>query len=70
MLEGAEKFLRGNEMIGKYLLDLKEFTHSNDCQIKRLENELDLRLTRVEYQALTREKSKKLKNKLNAYLTT
>lgn len=31
MLEGAEKFLKGNEMVGKYLLDLKEFTHSSDC---------------------------------------
>lgn len=27
ILEGTERFLRATEMIGKYLLDLKEYSH-------------------------------------------
>lgn len=27
LLEGAERFLKTTEMIGKYLLDFKDFTH-------------------------------------------
>ena len=68
MLEGTERFLKGTEIIGKYLLDLKEYSHHNDAQITRLDTELGLRITKVEYAALSREKSKKLKNKVRSVL--
>jgi hypothetical protein len=64
LLEGAEKFLKVNEMIGRYLLDMKEFSSSTDCQIMRIDNELSQRVTKVEFQAVSKTKSKKLKNKL------
>ena len=41
MLEGAERLLKATEMVGKYLLDLKEYSHSNDCTIIRIDNELN-----------------------------
>ena len=70
ILEGTERFLRSTEMIGKYLLDLKEYSHQNDCQIIRMETEINNRVTKNEFTALTREKSKKLKNKLRGVLET
>ena len=40
LLEGTEKFLKTTEMVGKYLSDLKEYSHSNDCTIIRIDNEI------------------------------
>ena len=57
-------------MIGKYLIDLKEYQHQTDCQIIRIDNELGLRVTKNEFAAQSREKSKKLKNKLRTVLET
>jgi hypothetical protein len=68
LLEGAERFLRSTEMIGKYLIELKEYSHQNDCKLIQIENEIGLRITKNEFIALTREKSKKLKNKLKTLL--
>ncbi len=68
MLEGTERFLRATEMVGKYLLDLKEYQHQTDCQIVRIDNEINQRVTKNEFAAHSREKSKKLKNKLRIIL--
>lgn len=64
LLEGAEKFLKTTEIIGKYLQDFKEFTHYTDGHISRLDADLATKVTKAEFQAKSREKSKKLKNKL------
>ncbi|CDW88654.1 UNKNOWN [Stylonychia lemnae] len=68
ILEGTERFLRATELMGKYLVDFKEYSHQNDCQIIRIDTELSQRVTKVEFQATLREKSKKLKNKLKNML--
>jgi hypothetical protein len=59
LLEGAEKFLKTNEMIGKYLLDFKDFSHFTEGQFARVDADMQLRVTKAEFQAQTREKSKK-----------
>eukprot|EP00347_Sterkiella_histriomuscorum_P017595 403348737 len=64
ILEGTERFLRATEMIGKYLVDLKEYSHQNDCALLRMQSDIDSRLTKNEFIAVSREKRKKLKNKL------
>ena len=68
MLEGTERFLRSTEIIGKYLLDLKEYSHHNDTQLVKIEADIAQRVTKAEFAAQTREKSKKLKNKLRTLL--
>jgi hypothetical protein len=36
-------------MIGKYLLDYKDFTHYIDGHINRIDTDLSMRLTNAEY---------------------
>jgi hypothetical protein len=49
LLEGAEKFLKTNEMIGKYLLDFKEFSHSTESHLNRIDADVSARVTKAEY---------------------
>ena len=63
-MEGAESFLKTTEMIGKYLVDLKEYSHSNEVQIKRIDKDIADRVTKVEFKASLKGKSKKLKNRV------
>lgn len=51
-------------MIGKYLVDLKEYSHSNEVQIKRIDKDIADRVTKVEFKASLKGKSKKLKNRV------
>ena len=69
MLEGSERLLKATEMIGKYLMDMKEYSHSSECKMGQMESEIGQRITKGEYHMLAREKSKKLKNKLRAVLS-
>ena len=56
-------------MIGKYLLDYKDFTHYIESHITRLDNDMSNRVTKVEYLSTAKEKRKKLKNKMRTALT-
>lgn len=51
-------------MIGKYLVDLKEYSHSNEVQIKRIDKDITDRVTKVEFKASLKGKTKKLKNRV------
>lgn len=55
-------------MVGKYLLDYKDFTHYIEGHITRIDTELSTRLTKAEYISTAREKRKKLKNRVNTAL--
>jgi hypothetical protein len=52
-------------MIGKYLLDYKDFTHYMESHITRLDNDMSVRLTKAEYLSTDKAKRKKLKNRLS-----
>ncbi len=69
LLESAEKFLKTTEMIGKYLLDYKEFTHYMDGHITRIDNDVSMRLTKAEYVSNDKAKRKKLKNRISTSLS-
>jgi len=56
-------------MIGKYLLDYKEFTHYMDGHITRIDNDVSMRLTKAEYVSNDKAKRKKLKNRISTSLS-
>jgi len=56
-------------MIGKYLLDYKDFTHYIDGHITRLDNDVSMRLTKAEYVSNDKQKRKKLKNRITTSLS-
>lgn len=53
-------------MIGKYLLDLKDYSHQNDAALLRMQQDIDSRTTKVEFISTMRAKTKKLKKKLSS----
>jgi hypothetical protein len=55
-------------MIGKYLLDYKDFTHYIDGHISRIDTDLSVRLTKAEYVSTDKAKRRKLKNRVNTAL--
>ena len=55
-------------MIGKYLVDLKEYSHSNDCKLQLLDTEINLRISKNEFISTIREKNKKIKNRIKNVL--
>jgi ElaB/YqjD/DUF883 family membrane-anchored ribosome-binding protein len=56
-------------MIGKYLLDYKDFTHYIDGHISRIDTDLSVRLTKAEYVSTDKAKRRKLKNRVNTALS-
>ena len=62
LLEGAEKFLKSTEMIGRYLLDQKDFQHYCESQFSRLESEVNNRISKVEFFSTLDENINKLNN--------
>lgn len=68
MHEGAETFLKAIELIGKYMIDMKEYQHQNDISKHKLETDINTRVSKNEFTSTLREKNKKLKNKLRNVL--
>ena len=55
-------------MIGKYLMDYKEFQHYCESQFSRVENELNNRVTKVESVSSLDESIQKLTNETKSSL--
>lgn len=70
LLEGAEKFLKSTEMIGKYLLDQKDFQHYCESQFSRMDNELINRVLKVEFITSQDEYFNKLNNETKTSINT
>jgi hypothetical protein len=51
-------------MIGKYLLDYKDFSHYIEGHINRIDTDMSMRVTKAEYLSTDKQKRKKLKNRL------
>jgi len=56
-------------MIGKFLVDLKEYQHSSEISFQRMDTELQNKLTRTESEVQIEDKIKKMREKLNEILT-
>ena len=65
MWEGMERFLKAVELIGRCCIEGKEFQHSTENTIQRMQEEINKRLLKSDFDAHMQNFQKELHNKLD-----
>ena len=60
MWEGLDRFVKTQEVVGQYCVELKEFQHSTELRHRRNDEEMGFKLTKTEFHS----EMKKFKDKI------
>ena len=65
MWEGMERFLKAVELIGRCCTEAKEFQHSTEGTLQRMQEEINQRMLKVDFEQSMKNFSNALENKID-----